>query len=545
MTSHPSYEELYASFRWNIPARYNMATDVCDRHAADPAKLAMIVEERDGTVRNITFREVQGEANRMANLLVSLGLAKGDRVMLLLSQNPWTAIGHVACWKAGLVSVPAAVLFAADAVAYRLNHAGIRVAVTDLENLPKLLEARANAPVLEHIFVIDGATPEARNLADALAAFPDTFNNVDTAAEDPAFLNFTSGTTGLPKGVLQPHRTMLGHLPGVEFGFDFFPQPGDRMWSPADWAWLGALMDVLVSAWYHGVPVLTFRAARFDPEQACAMMGKHGITTALLMPTMLRLMRQVPDPVTRYGLKLRAVASGGEAVGKELHDWARAALGVPINELFGQTECNLGLGNIASVMPVKPGSMGRATPGHIAGIVDDAGNLLPAGTVGNLAFKRPDPVMMLGYWNDPVATAKKYIGDWLITGDLATCDEDGYYWFQGRADDVITSAGYRIGPGEIEDALTRHPAVLLAAAIGVPDPVRTESIKAFVVPRQGVTPSPALVEEIRDFVRNHLARHEVPKEIEFVAALPMTTTGKIMRRELRDAERAKLAAAGH
>jgi acetyl-CoA synthetase len=536
-----SYEELYASFRWEIPERYNMAADVCDRHATDPAKVALIVEEPGGAVREISFREVQRSANQMANLLVSLGLTKGDRVLLLLTQNPWTAIGHVACWKAGLVSVPASVLFAADAVAYRLNHAGIRVIVTDRENLPKALEAKAKAAVTEHVFVIDGPTPEAPHLADAIASMSEEFTTVETAAEDPAFLNFTSGTTGQPKGVLQPHRTMLGHLPGVEFGFGFFPQPGDRMWSPADWAWLGALMDVLIVAWYHGVPVLTFRAARFDPEQAFAMMGKHKITTSLLMPTMLRMMREVPDPVARFGLTLRVIGSGGEAVGKELHDWAAATLGVPVNELFGQTECNVVLANNAEIMPVKPGSMGRAVPGHIAAIVDDAGNLLPPNTVGNLAFKRPDPVMMLEYWNDPKATAKKYVGDWLITGDLATCDEDGYYWFQGRADDVITSSGYRIGPGEIEEALTRHPAVLLAAAVGVPDPIRTESIKAFVVPRQGIVPSPALVEEIREFVRDHLAKHEVPREIEFVASLPMTTTGKIMRRALRDAERAKRA----
>jgi len=537
----PTYEQLYASFRWNIPARYNIAADVCDRHAADPGKIALIGEGADGKVWRMTFREIQRKANQLANLLVSLGLVKGDRVMLLLGQNPWTAIGHVACWKAGLVSVPVSTLFAAEAIAYRLNHVGVRVVITDVANLEKLLQAQKLAPETEHIYVVDGRKSEAPSLAASLEAARDTFTNVDTAADDPAFLNFTSGTTGNPKGALQAHRSMLGHLPGAEFGLDFFPQPGDLMWSPADWAWLAGLMDVLMPAWYHGVPVLTFRAPRFDPEQAFSMIGRHQVRTTLLVPTMLRLMRQVADPVGRFGAKLRAIYSGGESVGKELLEWGAEALKLPINEVFGQTECNLVLGSNASVMPIKPGSIGCAVPGHIAGIVDDAGQEQPPGSIGNIAFRSPDPVMMLQYWRNPEATRDKYANGWLITGDLGIRDEDGYFWFQGRADDVITSGGYRIGPAEIEDALARHPAVVMAAAIGVPDPVRTESIKAFVVLKEGFRPAPQLVDEIRGFVREHLARHEVPRDVEFVDALPMTTTGKILRRQLRDAERAKMA----
>jgi acetyl-CoA synthetase len=541
MPDRPAYEQLHAWFRWNIPARYNIAADVCDRHAGDPGKIALIGEDSDGKAWKITFREVQRKANQLANLLLSLGLVKGDRVMLLLDQNAWTAIGHVACWKAGLVSVPTSILFAADAVAYRLNAVGVRAVITDLANLPSVEKARLVAPAMKHVFLVDGTAPNAPSIAKAIEAARDSFENVDTAADDPAFLNFTSGTTGNPKGALQAHRSMLGHMPGAEMGFDSFPQPGDCMWSPADWAWLAGLMDVLMPAWFHGVPVLTFRAPRFDPEQAFTMMGRHRVRTTLLTPTMLRVMRQIPDPVKRYGLDLRTIISGGESVGKELHEWSTGALGVPINEMFGQTECNLVLGSNGNMMPVKPGSLGRAVPGHVAGIVDDSGQPLAAGTIGNLAFRSPDPVMMLEYWQNPEATRNKYADGWLITGDLAQCDEDGYFWFHGRADDVITSAGYRIGPSEIEDALARHPAVVMAAAVGVPDPVRTESIKAFVILKEGISPSPALVEEVRNFVRDHLARHEVPRDIEFVATLPMTTTGKILRRELRDAERAKAA----
>jgi acetyl-CoA synthetase len=537
----PTYEQLYASFRWNIPARYNIAVDVCDRHAADASKIALIGEGADGKTWQMTFRDIQRKANQLANLFVSIGLVKGDRVMLLLGQNPWTAIAHVACWKAGFVSVPVSTLFAADAVAYRLNHVGAKVVITDQASLPTAVRARTLAAEAVRLYLIDGHTPEGESLTAALEAARDAFTNVDTAADDPAFLNFTSGTTGNPKGALQAHRSMLGHLPGAEFGLDFFPQPGDVMWSPADWAWLAGLMDVLMPAWYHGVPVLTFRAPRFDPEQAFAMIGRHQVRTTLLVPTMLRLMRQVPDPVGRFGAKLRAVYSGGESVGKELLEWGTEVLRLPINEIFGQTECNLVLGSNASVMPIKPGSIGRAVPGHIAAIVDDAGQERPPGTTGNIAFRSPNPVMMLEYWRNPEATRDKYADGWLITGDLGMCDEDGYFWFQGRADDVITSGGYRIGPSEIEDALARHRAVVMAAAIGVPDPVRTESIKAFVVLKEGFRASPELVDEIRSFVREHLAKHEVPRDVEFVDALPMTTTGKILRRQLRDAERAKLA----
>ncbi len=540
MEKFKTYEELYASFRWNIPARYNIAADVCDRHAADADKIALIGEGADGKVWRMTFLEVQRKANQLANLLVSLGLVAGDRVMLLLGQNPWTAIAHVACWKAGFVSVPVSPLFGSDAIAYRLNHVGIRVVITDLENLPKVAEARAMAPETERCYIIDGQAPEAESLIELIKAGRDTFANVDTMADDPAFLNFTSGTTGNPKGALQAHRSMLGHLPGAEFGYDFFPQPGDLMWSPADWAWLAGLMDVLMPAWYHGVPVLTFRAQRFDPEQAFAMIGRYQVRTGLFTPTMLRMMRQVSDPVGRHGVKLRAIISGGESVGKELLEWGSEVLKIPVNEAFGQTECNLCLGSNANVMPVKPGSIGRAVPGHVAAVVDDAGQELPRGATGNLAIRSPDPVMMLEYWKSPEATRDKYANGWLITGDLATRDTDGYFWFQGRADDIITSGGYRIGPAEIEDALSRHPAIVMAAVIGVPDPVRTESIKAFVVLKDGFSEGQQLAAEIRDFVRERLARHEVPRDITFVAALPMTTTGKILRRELRDAERAKL-----
>ena len=315
---------------------------------------------------------------------------------------------------------------------------------------------------------------------------------------------------------------------------EFPPQPGDLFWTPADWAWIGGLYDVLFPAWHWGIPVLAHRSRRFDPERALDLMARHRVTQRL--PATDRAQADAPfGCAARAGRGPRA-ARGGErrrVAGAELLDWGRATLGVTINEFYGQTECNLVVSNVASVMPVRPGSMGRAVPGHEVAVIDDDGRVLPPGEVGEIAVSRPDPVMFLGYWNQPEATAAKFSGDWMRTGDRASIDADGYIWYQARNDDVITSSGYRIGPGEIEDCLLRHPAVGMVAVVGIPDPDRTEIVKAFVVPAPGVEPSEALTAELQAFVRERLAAHEYPREIEYVEELPLTATGKVMRRVLR------------
>ncbi len=529
-----TFDEIHRSFRWRLPERYNIAWDVCDRHAAGPERTALIHERAGGEVQRYSFQQVQRLANQCANLLQHLGLAQGERVLIYLGQDPATAVAHVACWKAGLISVPTSLLFGTDALSYRLRDSGARLLITDAAHLAVVAAVREQAPALEHVMLVDGpARGGAPDFWGELARASDAFETLALTPDTPAFINYTSGTTGLPKGTLQGHRSMLGHMPGLELVYDFLPQPGDVMWSPADWSWLAGLMDVLMPAWFCGLPVLTYRNTSFDPEQAFHLMGKHGVRISLLTPTMLRRMSLVKDPLRRHGVLLRSVISGGESVGRETLEWARGALGVEVNEVYGQTECNIVLGNCAQVLTPKPGSLGRALPGHEAAIVDAQGQPLPIGAVGHLAFRRPDPVMLLEYWGQPQATRDKFVGDWLLTGDLARCDEDGYYWYVSRADDVITSAGYRIGPGEIEDALNGHPAVAMSAVIGVPDPVKTESICAFLVLRPGHVASPELAEAIRESVRIRLARHECPRSIQFVDTLPMTTTGKIMRRELR------------
>ncbi|HYR55182.1 MAG TPA: AMP-binding protein, partial [Myxococcaceae bacterium] len=327
-------------------------------------------------------------------------------------------------------------------------------------------------------------------------------------------------------------RTLLGHLPGVELPHDFFPQPNDCFWTPADWAWIGGLLDALLPSWFHGVPVVAHRMAKFDPEQAYELMSRFGVRNIFLPPTAAKLMRQAPAPRSRPAL--RTVASGGETLGAELLDWGRATFNVTINEFYGQTECNLVVANNSRLFPVKPGSMGRPIPGHDVSVIDGEGQPLPPGEMGTIAIRRPDPVMFLGYWNRPDATAAKFVGDWLVTGDQARRDEDGYLWFSGRDDDLITSSGYRIGPGEIENCLLRHPAVAMVAVVGVPDPVRTEVVKACVVLKPGIDPGDALKAELQQFVRSRLAAHEYPRIVEFRSSLPLTATGKIIRRELRN-----------
>jgi acetyl-CoA synthetase len=534
-----SYDETYRSFRWNIPDLYNIAADVCDRHA-DSDAVALIHDPGSGDIRNYTFRDIQRSANQLANVFAHYGLARGSFVAILLGQDPEAGITHVACWKAGLISVTISRLFGVEAVEHRLGISDARVLVTDKAGWAVVAPIRDRLPKLEQVLLVDGLSDGTSDFHTVLARASDRFDNVTTSSADPAFMNFTSGTTGPAKGVLKAHRAMIGVMPSIEFCHDFFPQQGDLFWSPADWSWLAGFMNILMPAWFHGKPVLAFRATSFDPEQALAMMVKHRVRNSLLTPTMLKMLRQVarlPDD-----LNLRSVVSGSEAVGAELVNWAQEALKVNVNVVFGQTECNSTIGNNGRIMPFKAGALGRAMPGHTCAVVDDSGAVVAPGTIGNIAFRRPDPLMLLQYWKDPKATSEKFIGGWMITGDLGMCDEDGYFWFHARADDIISSSGYRIGPGEIEDVLIKHPDVAMAAVIGVPDPVRNEAIKAFIVLSRGVAPSDDIKESIRAMVKTRLAKHEAPRDIEIVESLPLSANGKILRRELREREIRRMSA---
>ncbi|RDD62908.1 acyl-CoA synthetase [Ferruginivarius sediminum] len=540
-----SYEELCNRFRWDIPARFNIGVAACDVWAARaPERTALIQIHEDGSRAAMSFATLRARSNRLANALAGLGIGRGDRVGILLPQCAEAAIAHLAVYKLGAVAVPLFTLFGEEALAYRLGDSGARALIATPDGLSRVAAVRDNLPDLSETICVGDLAADSHDFEDLLERSSDSFMPVDTAAEDPALVIYTSGTTGSPKGALHAHRVLLGHLPGVEMPQELFPKPGDLFWTPADWAWIGGLLDALLPSLAHGVPVLAYRFPKFDPEYAFALMAELGVRNAFMPPTALKMMRQVPKPWVRYNLNVRSIGSGGETLGPGLLEWGRETFGVTINEFYGQTECNLIVANCAGIMPVKPGSMGRPVPGHRVAIVDAGGNPLPAGQEGAVAVHRPDPAMFLAYLNKPEATAEKFVGDWLLTGDTARMDEDGYLWFVGRDDDVITSGGYRIGPGEIEDCLIKHPAVAMAAAVGVPDPVRTERVKAFVVLNDGYNADGDLVRSIQQYVKERLAAYEYPRDVEFVPRLPLTPTGKIKRKELRERGAAACAPGG-
>jgi acetyl-CoA synthetase len=544
------HSQEYGGFRWRVPDDFNIAAWTCARWAGDAARVALRWEDEEGATSVHTFRELREAANRLSNALGRLGIRRGDRVAIVLPQRPETVASYLAIFQMGAIAVPLSFLFGPEALAFRLADSGARAAIADPQTLPGVLQAGRDAPALEHVIGVAGATAAGTLDWDALLAAAGTdFSIVPTRARDPAAIIYTSGTTGPPKGALLPHCVLLGNLPGFEYSHDGFPRDGDLFWSPADWAWTGGLWDALMPTLYHGRPILGYRG-RFDPQKAFELLEKHAIRNAFLFPTALKMMmRAVPAARTRHRLRLRSLMSGGEPVGAAVFEWARAQLGVTVNEIFGQTEINYIVGNSHALWPVKPGSMGRPYPGHRVGVIDEDGREV-RGVVGEIAVHRtwldgtPDPVFFLGYWGNDEATARKFTGDWCRTGDEAIVDDDGYLWYQGRSDDMFKSAGYRIGPAEIENCLVKHPAVANCAVVPSPDETRGAVIKAFILLSPGEGASEALKDELRDHVKRFLAPYQQPRRIEFVPELPMTTTGKVQRRVLREREEREASASG-
>jgi acetyl-CoA synthetase len=520
VTPKPTYEDLRAGFRWELPRRFNIAAACVDRW--DAAAPALLLEDGAGGFEEITFGTVKALSNRLGNALRGLGVEPGARVAIVLPQSLEAAVAHIAAFKIGAVSVPMSVLFGHDALQHRIADSGAQVVITDAERLERVEQPAREAGA---ILVVTNVAPKppALGFRDLIAGGSQELAQTPTGPDTPALVIYTSGTTGASKGALHGHRVLLGHQPGFQLSHDRFPRPGDRFWTPADWAWIGGLMNGLLSCWYHGRPIAAAPRARFDPERAADTIRVAGIRNTFLPPTALRLMRAAGVRLT-HGT-LRTVMSGGEMLGRDTSEWAREALGVCVNEIYGQTEVNYVIGNCQELWPVRHGSMGRAYPGHDVDIHE-----------GEIVVRLPDPVAFLGYWNQPDATAAKTPGGFIRTGDRGRRDDEGYFWFEGRADDVISSAGYRIGPEEVEQCLTGHRAVALAAAIGVPDETRGEVVKAFVVLRDGHVAGEALAAEIQEHVRTRLAAYEYPRQLEFVDSLPLTVTGKIRRAELRRVE---------
>jgi acetyl-CoA synthetase len=529
-----SYEALYRAFRWSIPQRFNIAVACVDRRAeAEPDRPALIRHD-DGRQMVVAYGELRRESDRLAHALRTRGIARGDRIAVFLPQSIETVVAHLAAYKLGAVVVPLAALFGPDALRVRVAASGVKAALTDSAGAAKLAALGDDGRTLQTIISVDGPEGSVEGWREALAPHRDRFVPVETGPDDAALMIFTSGTTGPPKGALHGHRVLAGHLPGFAFTHDFVVGPDARFWTPSDWAWAGGLLNALLPALFFGIPVVFGPFRRFDPNEAFDLMAGAGVTNAFLPPTAIKMMRAVERPRERFALRLRTVGSAGERLGGDAWQWGKEALGLAINEFYGQTECNYVLGASAALGVSKPGAIGKSVPGHTVAVIDAEGRGLPAGEQGEIAVRRPDPAMFLGYLDQPEATREKFIGDWMRTGDKAVEDEDGYVHFVGRDDDIITSAGYRIGPSEIEDCLAAHPAVLLAAAVGKPDPLRTEIVKAYVALRPGHVPTEALAAEIRTFVRERLSAAEYPREIAFVDDIPLTTSGKVIRRGFRE-----------
>jgi acetyl-CoA synthetase len=538
-------DQMHRLFRWPDFRAFNVGAACCDLHP--PGRLALVYVGRHSELWTMTFRQLSELSGRLASAYLGIGLRAGDRVAVCLPQRPETALAHLAAYKAGLIAVPLSALFGPDALSYRLGDSGARLLVTDAEGLERCRDlpgaANLNAVILAGEVTDPGAgsaagagtgsaagRPKILSFDDAIAGASAALPAAPTRGDDPCLLVYTSGTTGPPKGVLHGHRVLVGQAPGFRLGHEYTPQPGDRFWTPADWAWVGGLVNSLLLAWFHGLTVVTAWRQGFDPEWATQMMARYQVRNTFLPTTALRMILQAP---ATPGVRLRTIVSGGEAQEQDLLDRCITRFGIGFNESYGQTEADFIVGNCSARWPVRAGSAGISFPGHEVRVMREDGTLCPAGEIGEIVVKCPDPVLLLRYWHQPEATAAKFAGPWLRTGDLGSLDEASYLWFHARADDVIKSSGYRIGPAEVEGCLLRHLAVREAAVVGAPDELRGQVVHAYIVPAAGPLPAPGLGDELRRFVRERLAAYQYPRRISFVDDLPRTATNKVDRAALR------------
>ncbi|SDM88722.1 acyl-CoA synthetase [Polaromonas sp. JS666] len=562
------YAALHAGFRWQVDEFFNIAEACCSRWAREQPRTA-IREHKPGAKTVLhSFQELQKAADALSQVLTGLGVQRGDRVAIVMPQRLETAVAYMAVFQMGAVAMPLSMLFGPEALEYRLQDSDAAVAICDESSIASLKAIRGNCPALRTVIAAGSARGQGdMDYETALAAQKGVFTAAKTKADEGAILIYTSGTTGPPKGALLPHRALIGNLPGFVCSHNWFGFDGKTnkksdavFWSPADWAWTGGLMDALLPSLYFGRPIVAFNG-RFSPELAFSLMAEQGVTHTFLFPTALKaMMKAYPRPGQHFKLTLQAMMSAGEAVGDAVFAYCQEQLGVTVNEMFGQTEINYVVGNCSRFWPARPGSMGKGYPGHRVAVIDDEGHECPVGVPGDVSVNRydvhgdPDPIFFLGYWKKEEATRNKFTGDWCRTGDLARRDAEGYLWYEGRADDVFKAAGYRIGPGEIENCLVKHAAVANAAVVPKPDRERGAVVKAYVViaPDQvaarAAHPGGAagfdeeLTARLQAHVKTMLAPYEYPKEIEFIDALPMTTTGKVQRRVLRLQEEARFKA---
>ena len=529
----------------SIPDKANIAQDTIGRYATGPKaqSVALIYEDDAGGLTSYTFAELDALACKFAVALAGLGVARGEPVAVQTGQTPETAIAHMAIYKLGAVVLTLSHLYGHDTVEHILNDSRARILITNRPTWDRLTASRDHLETLEHIIM------RGPNVLDGEIAFDgclDTdasgFTPVETHADEPALLMYTSGSTGMPKGMLHAHRILHAYLPTVTMFYNLELDRDDTVfWSPADWAWVGGLLDLVLPAWQLGQTVVATQQ-RFDSEWAFEFMSRHKVTHSFMTPTALKRLAEVPSPRSRWDLVVRVICTGGESLPGDVVRWAEEEFGIVCNEFYGLTEFNHLVGNCEALYPIIPGSMGRSYPGRRVAIIDDEGNEQKDDIVGEIASWKPDdPSLFLGYWGQPGVPEKMQLGNWLKTGDLAKRDEQGYFWYQGRNDDLIKSAGYRIGPAEVEDSLVKHELVAEAAVIGKPDAERSAIVKAFVRLMPGASASDELARQLKNHVKTNLAAYKYPREIEFVDSFPLTSSGKIRRGELRRLEIEKVS----
>lgn len=526
-----------ASGGWSIPlpVQSNIADVTVGRHArgARATHPALVHEEMDGTIRSWTFHGLDEESSRLADSLSKAGVRMGDPVGVHLGQGPETALAHLALYKCGAIVCTMSELYGPDTLSHILRDTRLKVLVTrgGSAALQSALDATGNG-----VRVIETRDGERSDFWRMVRDGSSSFSPTATPSSAPALLMYTSGSTGHPKGMLHAHRVLDAYLPTVRLFYNLsMDEEGSVFWTPADWAWVGGLLDLVLPAWAHGQTVVSWNG-RFEPERCFGLMERHGVTHSFMTPTALKRLAETKHPKDHWRIRLRYVCSGGESLPGEVVRWCEQQLEATCNEFYGLTEFNHLVGNCRAIYEVRPGSMGKVYPGHDVRLVDDEGNEVPRGEVGEIVASAADPTLFLGYWGQPGIPGSLRLGGYVRTRDLARMDEDGYVWYQGRNDDLIKSAGYRIGPAEVEDTLLKHAAVAEAAVVASPDPERGAIVKAFVRLKEGETPSDELIRSLQSLVKNDLAAYKYPREIEFVDSFPLTSSGKIRRAELRKRE---------
>ena len=532
MTAPSGYAGLYGSFQWDVPAAFNFGYDVVDVFAADRGRLAMLYVREDGASERYSFWDVKQRSDRFANALAGLGVCRGDRVLVMLPRIPEWQVAVVACLKLGAIAVPCTSSLRAKDIRYRALHSGARAIVTTHAHVDEVEAVAADCPGLT-VKIAVAASAGWTDFHEAERRASSTLDRIRTSSGEPALCFYTSGTTKEPKAVLHAHAYTFAHRYTGRYWLDL--RRTDLHWTTSDTGWAKAAWGVIFGPWNEGVPVLMY-GGRFDPEREMALLAEYEVSVFCAPPTEYRLL--VGLDLARWRLpRLRHCVGAGEPLNPEVVQSWKDAYNVVIHDGYGQTETIPLVANLPG-MPIRPGSMGLPFPGHTVAIIDQDGRRLPAGETGDIALAGRPPSLFLEYWKDPDETAACRRGEWYVTGDRAYADDDGYVWFVGRADDVIISAGYRIGPFEVENALLEHAAVLESAVVAAPDPVRGAIVKAYVVLAPGVRGSAALVGELQDHVKRVTAPYKYPRAIEFVDGLPKTVSGKIRRIDLRARARA-------